>query len=48
MKTLWILFILVGVARGWGCDLVSEGKVLCEITNDSSGARYAVLPDGKI
>ena len=35
LNILWMLFILVRVAKGWGCDLVSEGKVLCE-TNGSN------------
>ena len=47
MKIMCLLLMLmvVGVARGWGCDLVSEGKVLCEITSDSGGAGDVNLPE---
>ena len=46
LKILWILLMVI-VARGWGCDLVSEGKVLCEITDDGGGAgRDVDLPEG--
>ena len=46
LKILWILLITVGLARGWGCDLVSEGKVLCEITDDGGAGRDVDLPEG--
>ena len=46
MKIFWMLLALaVGVARGWGCDLVSEGKVLCEVTSDEP-PRDVSLPEG--
>ena len=30
---LLILSVSAGLASGWSCDPVTEGKVLCEITN---------------
>ena len=46
IKIFWMLLALaVGVARGWGCDLVSEGKVLCEVANDGPPGDVS-LPEG--
>ena len=33
-----ILSVSAGLASGWSCDLVTEGKVLCEITDQGDNS----------
>ena len=39
-----ILSVSAGLASGWSCDLVTEGKVLCEITDQGDNSIDKKLP----